>query len=275
MAQVSTIVALADPWAPMLTKQGISTALLARCRPRGEPPRPARRGSPPRATRRTCRQPSQLARHLVPPGAGRDGRRPSARCPCRRKESSTAFFSHWCVTQAPSIFSATRTSPRSSSLQRRLHRLAHRPPECRTSGSARVLPGGVDLGLELRRGRGVMRVRAPAEVRARCEKAGVSVGRCGGRRRGWGRRWRGGRPGRWSCRARRRGLQVLHRVLEEDGGRAGRDRVARPSCASNVRACRAWAPGRPASRWNTCRRTARPVPRCASTRSAWPGRWRW
>src|SRR4051794_3170881 len=32
----------------------------------------------------------------------------------RRKESSTAFLSHWCVIHSPPVFSATRSTPASS-----------------------------------------------------------------------------------------------------------------------------------------------------------------
>ncbi len=39
---------------------------------------------------------------------------PISSLPCRRKDSSTAFFSHWCVTQSSPCFSATRNRPESS-----------------------------------------------------------------------------------------------------------------------------------------------------------------
>ena len=45
----------------------------------------------------------------------------------RRKESSTAFFSHWFTTQPPSRFSATRSLPELSSSSAALDRLATSP----------------------------------------------------------------------------------------------------------------------------------------------------
>ena len=48
-------------------------------------------------------------RHLVELASSR--RRRSPGCRASRKYSSTAFLIHWCVTHAPSIFSATRRRP--------------------------------------------------------------------------------------------------------------------------------------------------------------------
>ena len=70
----------------------------------------ARRGSrrprnPRRVSRRTWSAPCRSTASM-PPGI--------TRLSCSRNESSTAFLSHWCVCHLPSIFSATRSSPRSS-----------------------------------------------------------------------------------------------------------------------------------------------------------------
>ena len=98
----------------------------------------------------------------------------------RRKESSTAFFSHWLTFQelgpvAPAIFSATRALPLSSRSSARSTASRTSPVVARTDLRA-ILVGLFDKGLQ----RGVGHHRSPA---------GFGAGRFGRRR---GRcQWRG------------------------------------------------------------------------------------
>ena len=70
----------------------------------------------------------------------------------RRNDSSTAFFSHWLTFQepgpsAPSIFSATRASPLSSSVERPVDRVAHVAARLGVDRGA-ILEGAFDEGLQ-------------------------------------------------------------------------------------------------------------------------------
>jgi hypothetical protein len=95
----------------------------------------------------------ELVGDLVPPRTHRAAQR-AASCSLgfRRNDSSTAFFSHWWVLQAPSIFSETRSLPASSSSRSR-DGGAHR-----AGGGGRDavagFPGGFDLGLQVGEGDG-------------------------------------------------------------------------------------------------------------------------
>src|ERR1700688_2808732 len=110
VAQVSIMVA-SSTLAPTLTKEGISTTFFAiNAEWRTIAPGTARN---PAARNRFSLQPlnleSTLSHHEAPPGA------PSIiPMSLRRKESSTAFFSHWCTRHSPSCFCATRSCPESS-----------------------------------------------------------------------------------------------------------------------------------------------------------------
>ena len=110
MAQVSIMVP-SPTRAPTLTKLGISTAPLAmKAERRTIAPGTARK---PAARNLASSQPrnleSTLSHQTAPPGA------PSISfMSLRRKDSSTAFFSHSCTFHWPPIFSATRRAPLSS-----------------------------------------------------------------------------------------------------------------------------------------------------------------
>ena len=107
-AQVSTIVP-SPTKAPMLTKLGISTTPLPIKAPRRTmAPGTARNSA---CAKRAASQPANLggtlSHHIAPPGP------PGiASIGLSRKESRTAFLSHWLTCQ-PSPFSATRASPAS------------------------------------------------------------------------------------------------------------------------------------------------------------------
>ncbi len=102
----------------MFTKDGISTTFLAMCAPRrttlpGTARKPALVKSAPVQSpnlegtlSHQGPTPGGVLRPEWPP--------PITPLPCRRKDSSTAFFSHWWVTHSPlSALVATRRSPES------------------------------------------------------------------------------------------------------------------------------------------------------------------
>ena len=100
--------------------------------------RPARREIPPRGSGwrpspRTSAAPCH--RRWVPTSMGTES--------CRRKESSTAFFSHCRVTQAPFSGSATRSLPASSPASAASTASAISPLVAELTVVA-LLPGGVD-----------------------------------------------------------------------------------------------------------------------------------
>ena len=136
----------------MLTYDGISTTLLAMYAPRratagGTTRTPAGREARRRRGRRTwsapCRR-TRTARRCRLRRATRIGA-----LSARRNDSSTAFLSHWCVVQAPSTFSATRSRPASSSaITWSTASRTARGRRVRGERRAR-LPGGVDRALQV------------------------------------------------------------------------------------------------------------------------------
>ena len=76
---------------------------------------------------------------------------------CVRKYSSTAFLIHWCVTHAPSIFSATRRRPALSSCDDRVERVEQLGRRGAGSDVGAAIERGVDEGLERMCGHHVIR----------------------------------------------------------------------------------------------------------------------
>ena len=111
----------------------------------------ARHGAEPGGLEFASRPSRRIWAHLVVPGGSpRSEFRPPGigAMSLRRNDSSTAFFSHWLTDHLPFFFSATRSSPKFERIERRLHRLAHRPLG-RGRDRLPVFPRGVDHRLKI------------------------------------------------------------------------------------------------------------------------------
>ncbi len=153
VTQVSTMVPSSTK-APMFTNDGISTTFLPTKDPRrtiepGTARKPASRNW---SSVQSPNLEGTLSHQGPVPGARfRPESPPIMALPCRRKDSSTAFFSHWRTTHSPPTFSATRSLPPSSRLDGLLHALAHGAGGHLIEFGA-LLPGRLDLGFELFQG---------------------------------------------------------------------------------------------------------------------------
>ncbi len=150
---------------------------------------------------------------------------------CRRKDSSTAFFSHWRAAHSPSIFSATRSSPESSRSMASSTASRMRPRVVGLSAS-RASQACFDLG-SCRSAR--IRLMRLSSTRIAFRK-GSEVARCDSARIRPSQAWRV-RPDQHGGHAEVGGGARFARVSSKKAG-AGADRWRGPrSCASKVAGC--------------------------------------